>query len=146
MNARVNTNAYASNSVSMYTKTNILTCRVFIVSFIGFLRILYAIHCENLDDTRLKKYSNFINIRLKNHEETCSICTVNRNRIQLKPCNHYICIECCNRLIKADMTMTCPFCRSNVKQNPICYTLCTLTFVKVVIILCTLMIALNKFY
>lgn len=150
MDARVNTSAHASSSISVssyvYTKTNILMCRVFIVSFIGFLRILYEIYCKNLDDARLKKYSNFINIRLENHEQTCSICLVNRNRIQLKPCNHYTCIECCNRLIKADMTMICPFCRSNVKQNPIYYTPRVLTFFKVVTILCALWITLNGLY
>jgi len=53
----------------------------------------------------------------KSEDDTCAICYENKNKVQFKPCNHYVCIACNNRLIQLNKIDTCYMCRQPVNEN-----------------------------
>jgi len=71
----------------------------------------------------LKIYSREFDIQAEKEDPDteCSICYTNRNKVEFKPCNHTLCIECSNKIItknnNKNKDTTCPFCRGNVEKN-----------------------------
>jgi len=53
----------------------------------------------------------------KSDDDECTVCYENKNKVQFKPCNHYLCIACNNRLIQLNMADRCYMCRQPVKEN-----------------------------
>jgi len=41
------------------------------------------------------------------------------NKVQFKPCNHFVCIACSNALIDQSTNVKCPYCRGNVEDRVI---------------------------
>ncbi len=78
-------------------------------------------HLDKKDDRpKLKIYPTKLDIQAKKEDPNteCSLCNINRNKVQFKPCNHTLCIGCSNTIISEhEYDTTCPFCRGNVKKN-----------------------------
>ncbi|GAB4821810.1 hypothetical protein N2152v2_008856 [Parachlorella kessleri] len=59
--------------------------------------------------------------KLKQGEEACCICLTNPVEVTFKPCNHDVCLECCNRMraanvFKADVGIKCAMCRQYIEM------------------------------
>ena len=69
---------------------------------------------ENI--TGLKQYNTSMDTKCEGIDDRCAIYLDNKNKVQFKPCNHYVCIGCCNEFIQRDI-FTCQICRAPIKKN-----------------------------
>ena len=66
--------------------------------------------CEGVDDAAKSGHLKCLKYFDENTE--CSICYIINRKVQLKPCNHMLCIECYKRIFTRHYsTVVCPFCR-----------------------------------
>ena len=75
--------------------------------------VAYLLKCTR----GLVQYDTSLDTKSNDNDSECEICFENKNKVQFKPCNHYLCIACNNRLIQLNMADKCYMCRQPVKEN-----------------------------